>query len=586
VNPKQKNSSEGYNGLYLERSGESARDLVEVLMNPPEVVLDDEEKSEVYAFEASIGSHELGRGVTIEAMIGAQKGEDVTAPLFFAEPFLDGSVDMTAFGNPEFHSQQEVYQWAAKAIQEESIETDEVRAVAKQSAVAYKEKAAQALLSDSELTNEDSDSMSLVLQPKSVIEQNISAEEARQYLLWLRKKHTADGGPVDGAKRAVVDVYLARVNEVIAKSIPAVDYLIRQSRMIGDEQGMERAQNSLPSAVRSILDNDTSRQELFKRLDYLRNGLGVNEHGSTAVSDEVLRINETEADTSEQESIFTPEQTTILKQTMVEPAEMQAIFSRILAKAGLLSEEDSDTWSTSRKNRARDELFQVVINPTKATFEVDGTSGVYKVASEPRSLFDVLVVGGFHELSHINQAQADRQLGETFQIANVKGKRPSMIREGGANMNQREAETRYFGKSKPFALTYARALQTLESGGSLFAATRAFYDEKRRIMPDTPAKTAAKEAADRVIRLIRQGGRSSQAMAYAEEGILSHELASASPAAKERAMAITSLDLVDQVRLHRYGLLPEIPNEGVDWSELVADELAPYIRTALQDAQK
>jgi len=586
VNPRQKNPSEGYNGLYLERSGKSARDFVEVLTNPPEVVLEDEEKAEVYAFESSIGSHELGRDVTVEAMIGAQKGEDVTAPLFFAESFLDGSVDMTVFGNPEFHSQEEVYQWLAKAVQEQTVAVDALRAAAKQSAIAYKEKAAQALLNETELTEEDAGSMSLVLQPDNVIEQNAAAEEARQYLLWLRKKYTADGGHVDGAKRAVVEVYLARVNEVIAKSIPVVDYYIRQSQMIGDEQGVRLAQDSLPSAVRSILSNDTSKQDLFRRLDYLRNGLGVNERGSTAVSEDILSINDAEADASGRDSIFTPEQAAILKQTMVEPAEMQAIFSRILAKAGLLSEEDSGSWSTSRKTRAHDELFQVVINPTKATFEVDGTSGVYKVAAEPRSLYDVLVVGGFHELSHINQAQADRQLGETLQVAKVKGKRPSMLREGGANMKQREAEIRYFGKSKPLALTYARALQVLEGGGSLFEATRAFYEEKRRVMPDVPAKTAAKEAADRVIRLIRQGGQSSQAMAYAEEGILSQELATASPEAKERAMAITSLDLVDQVRLHRYGLLPDIPSENIDWSELVADELAPYIQAALQDAQK
>lgn len=552
-------------------------------MEPPELPLSDEERAAVYEFEASISSHEIKKGVSIETMIAAQKGEDVYAPLFFAEAFLDGSIDLAPFGNPELRSHKDVYQWLAQTVKEGAITSDMLRSVSRQSTLAYKNKIANALLTSQEVPDTALESMSLVITPESVVEQTESTDRARQFLLELRKQYKEEVSSMDGAKRAVVEVYLARVNEMAAKNIPAIDYLMHQSLMIDDQEGFEEARSVLSPSIRSILDSGEKKQQLFRRLDYLRNGLGIDEEGdSTSVSGKVWDIEEASHTTGEQESIFTPEQTEALRKTRLDPDEMVGIFSRIIAKADLLSEEDSSTWSPKRRVRARDNLFQVVKNPSKATFEVDGISGVYKVASEPRSIYEALVVGGFHELRHIDQAQADRTLGETLRIATVKGKRPSMIREGGANMKQREAEQRYFGKGKPFALTYARALKALESGGSLFEATRAFYDEKRRVMPEVAPIDAAKEAADRVLRLIRQGGQSSQAMAYAEEGILSQELAGASPALTERAMAVTGLDLVDQVRLHKYGLLPEIPKSGVDWSDIVMDEFEPYIQKALQ----
>jgi hypothetical protein len=589
VNPKQKNTFEGYRGLYLERSGESARHLVETLMAPPEIPLDDNEKAAAYEFEASISGHVLYESdnpkdtVTIEDVIRSQKGEALSAPLFFAESFLDGSVDLSVLGNPEFHSHEDVYKWIATAVHDGTIPVDTLRSAAKQSFESYQQKIARSLIDSEMPVDKEFDSLSIVIQPETIVEQSKNSELTRRYLLDLRTNFKEGGQPLDGAKRALIDVYLGRLNEVIAKNIPVADYLIHQSEMIGDEEGAQAIKSVLPSSVRSMLESNEMKRSLFKRLDYLRNGLAVNEEGeSTALSGELLTIPPEAVETNETAAIFTPEQVAILKNTMVSPDEMQTIFSRILGRAGQLSQEDPETWTSKRKVRAADGLFQVIKNPGKLTFEVDGTSGVYKVASEPRSLYDVLVVGGFHELSHINQAQADKRMGEVLRIAAVKGKRPSMIREGGANMKQRAGEQKLFGVSKPIALTYARALHALEHGGNLFDAVKAFYDEKRHIMPEVSEQKAAKEAADRVLRLVRQGGQNSLAMSYAEEGILIQELAGASSDMKERAVAVTGLDLVDQVRLHKYDLLPEVSDKGIDWSNLILEELAPYIDNALE----
>jgi len=72
-------------------------------------------------------------------------------------------------------------------------------------------------------------------------------------------------------------------------------------------------------------------------------------------------------------------------------------------------------------------------------------------------------------------------------------------------------------------------------------------------------------------------------MAYAEEIILDYELRDSSPEVKARAFAVTSLDLVDQVRLHKYGLLLMANNQGINLSDVIMTEFEPYIDKALSN---
>ncbi|MNP92434.1 hypothetical protein D3C85_49420 [compost metagenome] len=576
---------ERYNGLYLERSGEGARDLVETLLESPELPLNDEQMAEAYSFEASLAGHQLDEGVTIESMISSQKEESVTAPLFFAAPFLDGSIDMSQFDSPEFSKAEDVYKWVATVVRDKSVDPGRLALIAKQSNVLYKKRAEEALIAGEVLTDEQLDVMSLVLRPEDIVLHGIQANSARQSLLEMRSVYKEGGERLDGAKRAIADVYLARVNEVIAKDIPVINYFMDQSRMIGDEAGKRVAESAIPTNLRRSLVDPKAREQLLKRLDYVRNGMGTAESGDDSAVSADLFQDEVLPENKSREAIFNAEEIAVLKSTQMTPGEIRQAYANIIHKTGLLSSEDPSTWTPTRKTRAKDGLFQVVENIDKATLSVDGDAGVYKVGTESRSIYDVLVVGGFHELTHIDQAQADQVLGDTLRIAKIKGKRVSMLREVGANINQRKAELMFFGKSKPVALTYAKALQTLEKGGDLFAATRSFYDEARRIAPSDSPRSIARVAADRVTRLVRQGGHSSQSMVYAEEAILNKELEGASLSAKERAVAITGLDLVDQVRLHKYGLLPIFVGEATDWTTLVVEELQPYINKALQDIE-
>jgi len=585
MNPKQ--TQEGYDGIYLERSGKSALGLTEILIAQPEFPLDEAQKEEAYEFEKLIiASHELEPNTTVDGIIRAHKGETTTAPYFFSEAFLNNKVDVSDLTEPipSFSSSQDVYTWLATVASSSEINEKTLTKMAKDSANYYKQTVADLLLSGGLPEPSTMDHMSIVLNPSEMIKKSQLMVQARQYLHALHGQYKEGGDKLDGAKRALADIYLAKVNGMVVGDMITLEYLVNQSKLIGDIETEQAASNIVPAVVDQAFNSD--RLKTVKQLDYLRNGRGRDESGLSSVVDSAVveDANSEKLETQFEKPLFSSEDCEKLKAFKLSPNQMVGLYSSILQKAGLLSSEDSSTWDPKRSHRAADGLFQVVINPVANNFSISGRSGVYKVSSEARSLFDVIVIGGFHELEHVNQVQVDLELGKKLNIADLKGKRTTMFRESGANAKQREAETLLFGERKPIALAYAKALQTLEDGGNAFDATLAFYNEKRIAMPNLGALVVAKEASDRVLRLTRHGGINSESMSYAEEKILDKELRNAPADIKERASVVSSLDLVDQVRLHKYDLLPMPEKPSVDWTDIIIKEVEPYILEALSNS--
>jgi hypothetical protein len=581
----EKHERLGYQGLYLERGGVDAELLTAELLRSPEYSLSEEERQEAYMFEGDLFSHQVREGASIGEVIRSQKGEEVIAPFFFAQPFVEGSVTAPeSFKGlmPPFESGDEVYRWFGLCAKEGNVSAKELRDIAKRSGEVYRDKVATSLLSDESLDPKWYEVQSIVVAPEMLIDATRDIAAARKYLIELTKEYKEET-PLEGAKRAFIEVYLARVNSAVATAIPMIATLKHQAESVGDEDMTTAASLAIPWGFRGSIDDRVRQQEVFRRLDFLRNGMGLDENGrASAVSLALEKTSGSAEDTSEARPRFTSDEMKIIKETMVNPSEVKTMMEALLSSANLLSDEPSETWNLERMTRAGDELFQVVEHSIPS-FAVNGKSGVYKIPSQPCSLYKIMVVGGVHEPTHISQAQADKRLGESIKIASLGGKRLAMLREGGADVQERAAGMRLFGESKPVALTYARALQSLEEDGDICKANRAFYEEKRRVMPSMNPWAVAQEAADRVLRLVRQGGISSTAMSYAEGGLFVAELSRASPEAKRRAGAITSLDLVDQLRLHRYGLLPADDTvDDIDWAGLSEVVFEPYVREALE----
>lgn len=569
----------GYNGPYLERGGLKTAEMAEVLSKPPEFPLSSEERELAYGFENQLFDHVAANDKSIGDVIREHKGENISAPLFFAEAFMEARIPGVEL--PAFDSPTGVYEWVATAIQEGTVSPNDLRKMAKKSGELYREKMAESLVAGHAIDPSWLEVRSLVVDPEHFIETATGLGHGREYLMQLRKEYQA-GDNLEGAKRAIIDVYLARVNSALAGSIPMADYLSQQAALVSDDSLNQAARQLIPEGLRHALEDATRRGDVFRRLDFLRNGMGLDEKGSASrvaydVEKAVDEMSETDGSAR-----FSPEQIQILKETMIDPAQIKEIMSSILRSAGMLSGEPPQTWSPERSHRAGDELFQVVENPYAPSFAVDGKSGAYMVPSVPYSLYNIVTVAGFHELTHINQAEADKALGKRIRLASLRGKRVSMLREGGANAEQRANEKEWFGTAKPNALTYAKALQALEAGGGIAEASEAFYQEKRRIMPDLSPITAAKEAADRVMRLVRQGGIDSAAMSYAEGGLFIAELEKVPRNVRHAATAVTSFDIVDQIKLHKYGLLAEGETDTIiDWTPHIEKILTPYIEQAL-----
>lgn len=575
--------SESLQNIYLERSGKGSRFLAETLLEPPLDPLNELEKHEVQQFEAELCEYQLDETLTIKSLLNTWKGEALEAPHFFADAFLKGEVHAEGLEGAlrQFDSPEDVYAWLAQAALDKTVDPAVLRDLAKQSATFYITEASQALLREAEPPIGLMERMPIVLDPEKSLQYATAELKAREYLLALRGEYDVHEHKVPGAKRALVDIYLKRINGLIASDIPVLEYLIQQSELIDDSESVVSAYLAMPAGLCGAVSNPEQRVILNKRLDFLRNGIGTDADGhASAVAEEVFTTPESLSSQENAPPLFTLEQRDALMNTEVEPEQMRELFTEVVRDANLLSSEDAETWFPGRGHRAADGLFQVVFNPTKNNFAVNGVDGVLQVPKGPRSLYDVIVVG-IHELTHINQTQADRALGEELQIGEIKGRRVSMLRETGANISQRQAERILFGVSKPVQLTYARAIQTVEAGGNMFDAAKAFFQEKSRIYPEMPKVTAAKEAADRVMRLILAGGANSQPMAYAEENIMNEELRDATPEVRARATMATSLDLDDQERLHRFGLLTLPEDNTTDWMGIMIDKARPYIDRAI-----
>ncbi len=593
--------------IYLERAGKGSRRLSEKLLENPEDPLNLEDVKLLQKFEVELigkivyedkptvddekedvedkKDEEESKELTLESLLKQHKGTAMQAPAFFSEAFLQGQVHLDGREGEmrQLHTPEDVYTWLAQHAKDETITAAQFREMAKQSTAFYKSEATQALLRGERPHASILDNMPIVIEPLKTLRFAEGAMTAREQLLMKRKQYGENATGLGGAKRSITDIYTKRVNGQVASNIPMLEYLVEQSRLIYDKETEVDAYQAMPKLLREFAIDKTKQILLYKRLDFLKNGIGYDENGhATAVDAEIFEATANAEATTETEPIFTVEQKQILKETLIPPEMMAELFSKVLEIAGLLSSESSDTWSPGRGHRAADDLFQVVMQPTKDSFAVNGIDGVFMISNKSRSLYDLLTVGA-HELTHIDQTQADKIFEAMLKIGGMKGRRVSMIRETGANIVQRQFEKELFGQSKKVAFAYARAIQSLEAGGDMFDASQAFYEEKKRENPSEPASKLAEEAADRVLRLMLSGGTNSQPMSYAEENLMNLDLKDASPEVKQRATLLTSLDLDDQVRLHKYGLLPTIEGVSVDWPRILLEVMQPLIEESFND---
>ena len=576
---------------YAERSSEHADVLADLLVRSPEFPLSNEEKDAAYVFENDLFDQDIivsqeddSKTKTLGEIMKQQKGVTSVAPTFFAEAFLQQGVTLEGAEMPVFTSSDDVYHWLATAIQDKTISNKDLRTLATASGMFYREKMTEALIAGEVPPLELTDRRELIIDPETFVRSASEALIARETLRTIRKEHkegTIDH--LDGAKRVITDIYVEKLNSAVAGNIQMISLLSRQADLLGDTDMAEVARSLLSSGFGEALQDETRRAAVLRRLDFLSNGMGLDASGNPTTVSRLIEPAAAETHEAAMEvPLFTAEEKQRLQEIMVEPDEVEALISAILDSAGMLSSEPAETWTPDRTERAADGRFQVIRNPVAASYAVNGQDGTYRIAPIPRSLYDVMTIACFHEVEHLGQAEADREIGKHFKLATLKGKGVSSLREGGANMRERAASMKWFGVAKPIvSLSYARGLQALERGGTVIDATEAFYKESQIESPEKPKAKLAAIAADRALRLVR-GDFNSGSISYAEGGLFVRQLENAPQAVQQRAAAITSFSLADQLALHKYGLL-ESTDEPIDWSTHVEKVLMPYVRQKLRE---
>lgn len=595
--------NEAYRGPYLKRAGEAAATMVELLADRPKYELQEGTRQEVYAFEHGLFDERLEAGEdspeTIGDVMRAALSEDQEAPFFFAEYFMNGDIDLgflhevarrngaTIEQPPQFTSPHEVYEWIAELIQNREqygLTNKDLLSLGKKSAEYYKQQFTNAVVAGQKASNIHpliAEAMPLVVDPVKTLDQLHKLQKVRHILVERRQQHAEIPDPrteedrAHNARRAILGVYLSKVNAQVADYIPRAFYLYDQA-VLSDEADLRHAAiAAVPAAFRNAFKDDASRASAYKRLDFIRNGIDARSatavnaqgqaerHPANGVARRLWNLRGNTPEASEHtEAHFSAEDAEAFKAFKISPEKARELIDEIFARLSMLSAEPHSSYYVGRTTWAADDRWQTVINPEKASYAVDSIGGVYKVPSVETNLFALITTGGLHEFQHVWQAMADKRIGTALKIAAIKGKRVSMLREGGANAKQRAGTLDLFGISAQAApnMTYARARIALDNGEGPIAAAYAFYEEKMSLTPTANPADTAMLAADRVLRLRRHGGANSQPMSYAEEWLMIDELAKADQSVAARATQVTCLDLADQVRLHAYGLLPGMHN--------------------------
>lgn len=273
----------GYSGIYLERSGIDSAAMIDQLMSPPERPLSDFDKQAARQFESDMLSVEVQEGATLEDILQVPLSETSDCPMFFAEGFISGEVEVGGVDIPKFESPADVYKWLASA----DFTKQQLLIMSKQSTELYKRKVASALDYGGEIDERVAESMSVVADTEGFIDKVRKMRRARDVVLEL-KKSLSDDSDLDAAKRAYVDISLAKINSKIASAVPMVHHLREQAKMLGDDALAEVADGLVSRAMLRFIDSDEARRRIFRRLDFLRQGIGYSSQGeATSISSSI-----------------------------------------------------------------------------------------------------------------------------------------------------------------------------------------------------------------------------------------------------------------------------------------------------------
>lgn len=470
-----------------------------------------------------------------------------TPPVYIAYFIENGGkaidFEQSTIDIPQFEDEQSVLAWLSKlAIDPNNKQL--LLYLASLSQAQFIDTATQWYEQGAQVSDKPDDSFTLInINPTTSVDQLVKLQAAKKTLrdFAVNNKETNDD-----ATKAWIAIYMSKINGLLADQLPRMRSVVEQAGYNQPEYDtlLRILEDSLPIGFLSTImtiEGEDRMNKLYRRLDYVRNGFADNESKHSTVVDEKIVKKDLDTDVSDQ-AIFSAQQVEYLQSVKVTPQEVMRVVEKLFAHYGLAEKG----WTYG-------------INTSKRTYAVDSKRKRFEITQDVRSLVDTISVGLVHEFSHVFQSMNEEAF--PYKIGSIKGKRSGGIREAGAIANEAMANKELFGiQSDGPSLSYGRAIESLEHGGSPLDAVAAFAQEKDANGQHTAG--AAKIAADRVIRLIRKGFNS-QPMVYDEGQVFRDRLQQLGEAYPGVGADITSLDIADQIRLQTIGALPK-PESNFD----------------------
>lgn len=569
--------------FFSPRNSVNVFEDAKALYDSPETDLSPEQEIEVYEFAKSVyeGQYKDTKrqcDQDLEAISGMNPGSVVQN--FYLGYFATarGKEDLTKMGIAG-DSMDEV---RAGLIDIEkvkgNVDAKSRKVIAKNSLDWYKDMLTDALAVESSLdiAHLDDEPFSVNYDPQKLIDKISYIANHRAFYRQVKADlRNEEENFTKQAKTLELELTIAKANNMLAglyDNALELGKQLRDSKPSGQiTNWMEQLEKLVPVIYRAVTRDrkediqkfESFRYDLARRTDFLQQGVALDEEGTiTPISNELIefayQITRDNANKSKAVDVrMDKEMVDRLKETKWDGEKFKEFCETIIREWGWLSEHEAD-WSEAaeRDGPAEDKKWQIIVGPQSDSIVVQRIKKILRIpASFNRDLVKTLSVAA-HELAHLIQAESDSVLAEKIPLAVVCGRRTSNLREGGA-VDQETKVYQMLGVKRPTSVAYLSALQTKLDGGNIVQVARAFYNnyEDESALTDDEKEANRKLAADRALRLYRNGGYNSQPLDYIEGELSRRALLSHSPETIEAIMLTgASFSLRDSARLHELGL--------------------------------
>jgi hypothetical protein len=288
---------------------------------------------------------------------------------------------------------------------------------------------------------------------------------------------------LETAKLAIVKMYLARINELLAGEYPAVYSISDKAKELGID-GLDQDEKELCK----LFSGSTKQEQSLSRLDKFLHG-AAKEFNDMGYQSQVGPLIEQrakavaivrEAEELRKDDLIRakgldPDK---LRQANIDGETRCKWGDEILQSYDLLSEYPRETFVSDRVGPAPDGLWQYVPRPGRTARAVmSKMQAVYDVdSSRSESVFSSLVVGLAHEVEgHVLQNDNMKNVGLRL-FKKIGGDRRGALSEGGAMFIQSKLTEEFFGYKGMAHPHYIRAMQTKLEGKGYPDCVKSFYD--------------------------------------------------------------------------------------------------------------